>query len=514
MVPGEIILLKYKILRILKDAEDSCIFLVEHIDLNSYWIIKKVHVISDKYLKEVELLKGIKHVNVPLLVDVKIEEDALYLVREYIDGMTLDQYIQEKGQINEIEGIQLGIALCKIIEFFHNFPQPIIIRDIKPNNIIIAKDGTLKLIDFSIAKHYEAAAIRDTEYLGTRGFAAIEQFGIIKHAKSDMQTDVFGIGATLYYLFTQKDLGKPPYAFELLTVCRKDLSESLEQILKKACQLKKEDRFRTVGTMREALTALVEVPKQMTLKDFLGQIKIPIIVVQGIKSGIGVTHLCLNLAAYLNQRQCSTCIIDLSENQRLSVLEYQPDAKYTNGVIEYEGIFIIAEKSNSVLNDSKRNLYRKELSLEEQIKCINDQRIVIVDGGTYSSEDEKTLDCVAIRPTQRIMVSGANPWEIELLEECIINECHQNIDYAINLCTQNQVNQLQQSIQDKRFLYIPFIPFEEHAIKKYDFEKLINDQIRKAIKLSEKEEAKWLTPKNIFSRVKKSKIRYQDSTKP
>jgi serine/threonine protein kinase len=514
MIQGEVILLKYKILRILKDAQDACIFLVEHIDLNSYWIIKKVHRVSDKHLKEVALLKGIKHDNIPLLVDVIIEGDFLYLIREYIDGLTLDQYIREKGRITEMEGVQIGIDLCKIVEFFHDFPQPIIIRDIKPNNMIIARDGAVKLIDFSIAKHFESSSVRDTEYLGTRGFAAMEQYGTRTHDKCDKQTDVFGIGATLYYLFTQQDLGKPPYNFESFEHYRADLSDSLEKILKKACQLKKEDRFPSVSDMRGALCALVQDKKSLSLMDVLREMNVPIILVQGIKSGCGVTHHCLGLSEYFKQQRLTTCLVDFSQNQDLERLEYQEQATSLDGIIELEGVSIISNSTNtSEKLDSFRRQYKKELWLKSQREALKKADIIILDGGMYRSDNPQTIQLISLNPLQRIIISGANPWEIELLEECIINECHQAIDYAINFGTQHQVNQLQQSIDDKKFTYLPFIPFEIRHKEKHNYDNLVGLSVKDAIHIDGKEETRWFNLKSTFFGTKRSKILSHGNTK-
>jgi len=518
MVPGEVILLKYKILRIFKHAQDSCIFLVEHIDLNSYWIIKKVNIHSQKYLKEIELLKGIRHDNIPLFVDVFFEGDWVYLVREYIDGKTLDQYIIDKGQIDEQEGIQLGIALCRIVEFFHQLPQPIIIRDIKPNNIIISHDGTLKLIDFSIAKQYEASSIRDTEYLGTRGFAAIEQFGLTEHAKSDIQTDVFGIGATLYYLFLQQDLGKPPYRFESLTQCRPDLSDALESILKKACQLRKEDRYSNVSVFREALMTKINVEKQSSLLEKIQDGSANVILVQGIKAGCGVTHLCYGIAHYLRSIGTDVCIVDFSQQQCLKSLEYQQNAVSKQDILIYEDIPIFSkdeEKNKEQQTSYQQTLRTSRLETSDKIQTrfLKEASFILIDGGTYDNEDKTNQALVALTSAQRIMVSGTSPWEIGRLEDFILEECHQTIDYAINFSTKAHISELQQSIHDKRFIQLPYLPFEEIRLNVSAYNNIIPLHLMEKIGHMKKEEKRWSVRNDIFSRTKKSKTNFQNSIK-
>jgi len=473
---------------------------------------------SEKYLKEIELLKGIRHDNIPLFVDVFFEGDWVYLVREYIDGKTLDQYIIDKGQIDEQEGIQLGIALCRIVEFFHQLPQPIIIRDIKPNNIIIAQDGTLKLIDFSIAKQYEASSIRDTEYLGTRGFAAIEQFGLTEHAKSDMQTDVFGIGATLYYLFLQQDLGKPPYRFESLTQCRPDLSDSLESILKKACQLRKEDRYSNVSVLREALMAKISIEKTSSLLEKIQEETSKVILVQGIKAGCGVTHLCYGIAQYLRSRGTDVCIVDFSQQQCLKTLEYQLNSVLKQEILFYEEIPIISNEDEKSGNKSTSyhqtfRTSRIETSEKNQIRLLNEASFILIDGGTYNSEDKINQALAALNLSQRIMVSGTSPWEIGRLEDFILEECHQTIDYAINFSSKAHISELQQSIHDKRFIQLPYLPFEEIHKNVLSYSGIVAEHLMEKQSHMKKEEKRWNVRNDIFSRIKKSKTNFHNSIK-
>lgn len=519
MVPGEVILLKYKILRILKDAYESCIYLVEHIDLHSYWIIKKVNAAVTKNLKEIEVLKGLKHENIPLFVDVIEENSWLFLVREYIEGKTLDQYMEDQGMINEQEGIRIGISLCKIVEFFHSLPNPIIIRDIKPNNIIIASDGTVKLIDFSIAKKYSPQAVRDTEYLGTKGFAATEQYGVNEKDRCDIQTDVFGIGATLYYVFTRQDLGKPPYRFLPLTTLRKDMSIHIESVLFKACQLRKEDRFLDVIQLREALQRIWKsqtVFEQRSYFDIMERYDKPSVFITGIKRGIGVTHHCLRIAAYLKAQGLSVLIIDSSSNQMLQNMEYQDEGTVNQGVLYCNGIPILfsdereKKAENKLLFETIKAERYSTLTIDEQL--IRESDVIVIDAGCITDRiSQKNM--LRSDKVQQIVIAGINPWEIEAIEEHILTSCHESIDYGINFATENQVNAFQQSIPDKKIVALPYSVYEGDITAVYCYERLIHPYILELRIKEHKEEKKWGLSKELFSKAKRSKMRFHNNIK-
>lgn len=517
MLPGEVLLLKYKILRVLKNAQESCIFLVEHIDLNSYWIIKKVNASDAKYLKEIELLKGLKHDNIPLLVDVIVEESWIYIVREYIDGKTLDQYIDELGQIDEQEGIRIGISLCKIVEFFHGFQNPIIIRDIKPSNIIIARDGTLKLIDFSIAKKFSTDSIRDTEYLGTKGFAAIEQYGINSKDKCDVQTDVFGIGATLYFLFSRQDLGRPPYRFYPLSQFRNDLSLNIEGILLKACQLKKVDRYTDVNEFREALQSCIKEDLPNTITTQIDRQNLPTLFLQGIKNGVGTTHQCLGISRFLRKCGLSVLLIDKSQDQMLRNLEYHEDAYQDQGILYFQGLPILFEPPFSQNNTLQSSFYEKRKSRSSLIKSyeeklIRQSDVVIVDGGSLK-EPGTLIQNNHSTEFQHLIIATLNPWEIEVIEEFVLTASHASIDYGISFATQKQVQEFQNSIPDKKIIRLPISLFDEQEDNDSYYLNLLHPSIIAKIKSKTKEEKPWGFSKEIFSKVRKSKIPFRTNIK-
>jgi serine/threonine protein kinase len=98
--------------------------------------------------------------------------------------------------------LQIGLLLCDVLGYLHSQQPSVIFRDVKPANIMQTKGGHLYLIDFGIARHYVPGRKRDTGPLGTPGYAAPEQYG---RAQTTIQTDIYGLGATLHTLLTGKE---------------------------------------------------------------------------------------------------------------------------------------------------------------------------------------------------------------------------------------------------------------------------------------------------------------------
>lgn len=158
---------------------------------------------TETFNREVAALsrfKGIK--GIPQLYEHLTDAENWYLVMEYIDGQTLEDYLQKAGYLREKEVIHIGIAVAGIVQQLHAAEPPVIFRDLKPANIMITPNHDLFLIDFGIARVFTPRKKRDTIPLGSPGYAAPEQYG---RAQTDQRSDVYGLGATLQALLTGRD---------------------------------------------------------------------------------------------------------------------------------------------------------------------------------------------------------------------------------------------------------------------------------------------------------------------
>ena len=162
-----------------------------------------------------KILLNVKHENLPIIYDVYVDGNQVTVIEEFIDGITLDSMLQsqlytEKATINTI------IQLCNVLQVLHN--MNIVHRDIKPENIMISSNGVLKLIDFHSSRINAPTKDKDTQVLGTVGYAAPEQFGF---AQSDNKTDIYSIGILMNVMLTGEHPAKRYYEGKLKSIIEK-----------------------------------------------------------------------------------------------------------------------------------------------------------------------------------------------------------------------------------------------------------------------------------------------------
>lgn len=196
--------MSYQLINCLKETDDKSVFLLS--DSNGELYILKRGICGQIPLlqQEFHILTQVQSTTeslYPQCIDIWMEDDTCYLLRTYIHGSSLADYLENKDCLSLNELLDLSIEICHIIQTLHSQQPPIIHRDIKPENFIINEDNyQLMLIDFDIARQFAPDKSRDTTLMGTPSHAAPEQFGFYQ---SDFRTDVYGIGKTLLYLATK-----------------------------------------------------------------------------------------------------------------------------------------------------------------------------------------------------------------------------------------------------------------------------------------------------------------------
>jgi serine/threonine protein kinase len=129
-------------------------------------------------------------------------------------------------------------------------PRPIVFRDLKPSNIMIARDGRVKLIDFGIARFFKEDKHEDTYVYGTPGYAAPEQYG---SGQTDVRSDLFSLGATLHHCLTGRNPSENPLDFPDPRQLNPKLSRGTAAIIKKALAPDMEKRFQSALEMKQAV---------------------------------------------------------------------------------------------------------------------------------------------------------------------------------------------------------------------------------------------------------------------
>ena len=230
----------------LKESEDSSTFLVKETATGILCVLKWGRNRQTEFLRnEMEIMKKMadrKLSGIPKAYRIFEENGEVYLVREYIEGMSLAQMILQKGGISEAEICRISRKICQTAEQFQNPDEPMIHRDIKPENIVVTPGGEVVFIDFGTMRSYKKDGSRDTFVVGTRGTAAPEQYG---YTQTDQRTDVYAIGQTMLYMVSES------YEKNQLSECA--VSRRMKKIIEKACSFEPDKRYGDAAQLRRAV---------------------------------------------------------------------------------------------------------------------------------------------------------------------------------------------------------------------------------------------------------------------
>ena len=236
----------WTVLKCLKESKDSWTVLVQENISKITCVLKWGRNLQADLLRQesqmLEKLKNMELSKVPEGYQLFEENEGVYFLREYIEGIPLDQYVMKKGGLKESELQETAVKICKTVEIFHCQKEPLVHRDIKPENIVLTPSGDAVLIDFGTMRFYKEMGERDTFVVGSRGTAAPEQYG---YTQTDRRTDVHAIGQTMLYMATEC------YALDQLAEC--SISSRLKKVIKKACSFEPGARYKDAAELRMAL---------------------------------------------------------------------------------------------------------------------------------------------------------------------------------------------------------------------------------------------------------------------
>ena len=259
LTSGIVLQNRYQIINRIGGGGMGDVYLAADLHLQNRKVVVKENNGGDPKLfyAEANILAGLHHPNLPRVIDHFIEaNNAQYLVMDYIAGQNLEQLVQSRGKLTETEALAWMTQILDAVKYLHD--NHIIHRDIKPQNIIITQNGRAVLVDFGIAKVIQPGHATKTgaHGIGSPGYAPLEQYT----GGTDERTDVYSLGATLYFALTgiepppapSRAYGKP---LESVRAINPSLSVNTESAIVKAMALAGNQRFQNVADFEQALRA-------------------------------------------------------------------------------------------------------------------------------------------------------------------------------------------------------------------------------------------------------------------
>jgi serine/threonine protein kinase/cytochrome c-type biogenesis protein CcmH/NrfG len=286
---GTILDRKFKIVQVLGEGGMGTVYKVEQTDRpGRFWAVKELLInpntseeerksAIERFNKEIDLLYGLKHPRIPSMGVSFQERGNYYFVMEFVPGKSLEKVLEEtNAPLPEDQVIRWMMQVCEALSYIHTRVPPIILRDLKPGNIMVTPDDNVQLIDFGIARRFDPNKRTNTENLGTISYASPEHLGSItapgqrrsaqnpgRLVQTDARSDIYSLGATMYHLLTNHEpepiqtpapgsiLTKNPRLRTIQvggrTIC------PVEQVIIKAMQQDPAQRFQNAEAMRMAL---------------------------------------------------------------------------------------------------------------------------------------------------------------------------------------------------------------------------------------------------------------------
>lgn len=257
---------KYEVLKLIGRGGFYTTYLVRNIHVNKALAMKVCDkknryyspAMRENILTEPYMMQKLNHPAIPRVVDIIEDEESIYIVRDYIEGETLETIVRMYGAQPADKVIEWGKQMCSALGYLHSQNPPLIYRDMKPANVILKPDGAIKFIDFGIMRAYKPNQSSDTCCLGTKGYAAPEQFG---GSQTDARTDIFGLGMTMFRLVTEVDPIEPPYEIKPICTINPNLPRGLEYIISKCIQLNPNERYQSCEELMADLNNYLGLPK-------------------------------------------------------------------------------------------------------------------------------------------------------------------------------------------------------------------------------------------------------------
>ena len=267
---GTVVAGKYRVDQVLGSENNTVSYMVTNEHNGHRWVMRTWNKtakgyapsVRDLIIKETKMIMELRHPMIPLIDDIVENDQYICVIREYIPGDTLGEIVRHHGAQPPLLVISWAMQLCSVLKYLHSQTPARIYRDMKPGNLVLRPDGSLMLKEFNTMRVYNPAKKGDTYCLGTRGYAAPEQYGGM--GQTDARTDIYGLGMTMYHLLTGRDpevLAEDPKSIRQYDPT---LSAGLEKIVSKCVEQDPKKRFQNCDALLKALNEELQ-PKRFKL---------------------------------------------------------------------------------------------------------------------------------------------------------------------------------------------------------------------------------------------------------
>lgn len=245
---GRILFHKYELIRLLGFGGAGKVYLALDRHLGRLVAVKESH--EKASLAEMELLRELEHPGLPEIYDYFKEQGSNWLIMEYIEGMSLRQYLDKHKRVKEKQAVRWMLELCEILKYLHGRHPAVIYRDLKPENIMIKQNGKLKLIDLGGAIRHACGRENRDICAGTPGYCPGQQWTDVR---GDVSWDIYALGVVLHEMLTGDSPAKPPYERRSLSEYDRSLSGTLDKIISCCTSKKGAYGYHSIEQVEEAL---------------------------------------------------------------------------------------------------------------------------------------------------------------------------------------------------------------------------------------------------------------------
>ncbi len=204
------------------------------------------------FQREADMLAQLSNEHIPRVFDRFSEQNRHYLVMEYVDGVTLEDELKKSGdKLDQSRVIDIALQILDTLNYLHNLSPAVIYRDLKPSNVMLTKDGQVKLIDFGIARFFLPQS--NATMIGTQGYAPPEQY----RGRAESRSDLYALGATMHHALSGRDpAAEPPFSFPKLKSLCPNQNPALAELVDQALQYDVVHRMADAAEFKERLLAI------------------------------------------------------------------------------------------------------------------------------------------------------------------------------------------------------------------------------------------------------------------